>query len=38
MGNRPGFMTARLAPHAMDIEFIDGEGTSLYRASIPVAP
>jgi tartrate-resistant acid phosphatase type 5 len=35
MGERLGFMTARLAPHAMDIEFIDDRGTSLYRASIP---
>jgi tartrate-resistant acid phosphatase type 5 len=38
MGNRLGFMAARLAPHAMDIEFIDDGGTSLYRASIPMAP
>jgi tartrate-resistant acid phosphatase type 5 len=35
MGERLGFMTARLAPHALDIEFIDDEGTPLYRASIP---
>jgi acid phosphatase len=38
LGNRLGFMTASLAPHAMDIAFIDGEGTTLYRASIPVTP
>jgi tartrate-resistant acid phosphatase type 5 len=38
IGRRHGFMTARLAPHAMDIEFIDAEGASLYRASIPVQP
>jgi tartrate-resistant acid phosphatase type 5 len=38
MGERHGFMTARLAPHAMDVEFIDAEGASLYRASIPGAP
>jgi tartrate-resistant acid phosphatase type 5 len=38
MGSRLGFMTARLAPHTMDIEFIDADGTSLYRASIPVHP
>jgi acid phosphatase len=36
IGDRLGFMTARLAPRAMDIEFIDGDGASLYRASIPV--
>lgn len=36
MGDRLGFMTARLAPHAMDIEFIDDEGAALYRASVPV--
>jgi len=36
MGNRLGFMTARLAPGTAEIEFIDGEGASLYRASISV--
>ena len=36
MGERLGFMAARLTPHVMDIEFIDDEGTSLYRSSIPV--
>jgi tartrate-resistant acid phosphatase type 5 len=35
MGERLGFMTARLAPHAMDIEFIDDQGISLHRASVP---
>ena len=35
VGGRLGFMTARLTPNAMEIQFIDGEGTSLYRAGIP---
>lgn len=35
MGDRLGFMTARLSPTAMDIEFINAKGASLYRASIP---
>jgi tartrate-resistant acid phosphatase type 5 len=34
MGDRLGFITARLAPAAIDIEFIDEQGASLYRASI----
>jgi len=38
MGERLGFMTGRVAPNVMDIEFIDAEGASLYRASIPAAP
>ena len=36
MGDRLGFMTARLAPTAMDIEFLDGQGFYLYRARIPL--
>jgi tartrate-resistant acid phosphatase type 5 len=35
MGHQLGFMTARLTPAVMNIEFIDEQGTSLYRASIP---
>lgn len=35
-GGPLGFMTARLAPNEVEIEFIDGEGTTLYRAGIPV--
>lgn len=35
MGDRLGFMNARLRPDEMDIEFIDEKGTSLYRTSIP---
>lgn len=34
-GERLGFMTARLTPTAMNIEFIDHEGVSLYEASVP---
>jgi tartrate-resistant acid phosphatase type 5 len=34
MGDRRGFVTAHLAPAAMDIEFIDEQGTSLYRVSV----
>ena len=36
VADRLGFMTARLAPAAMEIEFIDEQGISLYRAIIPV--
>ena len=38
MGGRLGFMTARLAPAAMDIAFIDQQGNSLYRTSIQSLP
>jgi tartrate-resistant acid phosphatase type 5 len=38
IGDRLGFMTGGLAPRVMDIEFIDDEGTSLYRSIIPVDP
>jgi tartrate-resistant acid phosphatase type 5 len=31
---RPGFMTARLQPTAMEIEFLDLNGTTLYRAHV----
>ena len=36
MGDRLGFMTAHLTPTAMDIEFLDDQGVSLYRARIPL--
>jgi tartrate-resistant acid phosphatase type 5 len=38
VSNRLGFMTARLTPTAMDIEFIDYEGNSLYQDRIPSVP
>jgi tartrate-resistant acid phosphatase type 5 len=38
LGDRPGFMTARITSAVMDVEFIDFEGTSLYRARIPSVP
>jgi tartrate-resistant acid phosphatase type 5 len=38
VSDRLGFMTARLTPTAMDIEFIDYEGNSLYRYRIPSVP
>jgi acid phosphatase len=34
MGEKLGFMIARLGPSVMQVEFIDAEGTSLYRAGI----
>jgi tartrate-resistant acid phosphatase type 5 len=37
-GGTLGFMTLSLAPGAMDIEFIDERGASLYRARIPSDP
>jgi acid phosphatase len=36
LGNRLGFMAARLSPATMAIEFIGGNGASLHRAKIPV--
>lgn len=38
MGDRLGFMMARIAPAAMHVEFIDEQGTSLYRGRIPQTP
>lgn len=38
MGHRLGFMMARLVPAAMHVEFIDEQGTSLYRGRIPQTP
>jgi tartrate-resistant acid phosphatase type 5 len=38
LGDRPGFMTAHLTSLAMDVEFIDYEGASVYRARIPSVP
>jgi tartrate-resistant acid phosphatase type 5 len=38
MGDRLGFMMARLTPNVMHIEFIDAQGTSLYHARIPQTP
>jgi acid phosphatase len=38
LGDRPGFMAARIMSTVMDVEFIDYEGTSLYRARIPSVP
>jgi tartrate-resistant acid phosphatase type 5 len=35
MGDRLGFMMARLTPNVMHVEFIDAQGTSLYHARIP---
>jgi len=35
MGDRLGFMIGRVAPSAMDVEFIDDQGASLYRARVP---
>jgi tartrate-resistant acid phosphatase type 5 len=35
LGDRPGFMTARITSTVMDVEFIDYKGTSLYQARIP---
>jgi tartrate-resistant acid phosphatase type 5 len=32
--DRPGFMTARLQPTAMEIEFLDLNGATLYRAQV----
>lgn len=37
-GDRLGFMAARLSDVAMDVEFIDAEGTSLYRTRIQRNP
>jgi tartrate-resistant acid phosphatase type 5 len=38
MGDRLGFMMARLMPGVMRIEFIDAQGTSLYHARLPRGP